>query len=180
MNSCLKKFILSISILFVLTMNSYSLGAGVQAGVSPSVDINESGLFMNNTIGNLTGTIKLFRIPAVFGFGLDAGVDNSQFIFGISGFFDYWFLDYQIKNTWNLYSGAGVSVKMLMDLDSNFILNAGPRFFAGMNWLFYDNYVEYYVQLNINPNFVMPISSDLQNGIFRLAFPVETGVRLHF
>lgn len=180
MNSCLKKLALSFSILLIFAVNSYSLGAGVQVGISPSVDINQNGLSVNNTSANLTGTIKTFRIPAVFGVGLDAGIENSDFIFGASGFFDYWFIDCQIKNTWNLYSGAGISAKFLLDTNTDKFVSAAVRFFAGMNWLFYDNYLEYYAQLNLAPTYFAPISSEFKNGTFRLSIPVETGVRLHF
>lgn len=156
----------------------FALGAGVQIGAIPSFTINESGIENKSCDLNITGTFRFFRIPAVFGFGFETGSDNSVFTFGATGFFDYWFFDHQLNNTWNIFSGAGLSSNIMFDSDINPILNIGPRFFTGMNWLFLDNYIEYYAQLNIVPTYVKNLTNE--NNSFKVSIPIETGVRLHF
>jgi len=177
----LAKALSALTILFfVTTSNLFALGAGVQAGVTPAFDIKQNETSFSEIDGTLVGTFRLFRIPAVFGFGLSAGSCNSQFNAGVTGFFDYWLLDCQIKNTFNLYAGAGLTAGMNFGFKENSqsVITAGPRLFTGLNWLFLDNYIEYYVQTNIFPAFAKPLNSSDYN--FRLSVPVETGVRLHF
>lgn len=178
-----KKIALATAIIFTFTFNAFSIGAGVQTGFTPSFEINQDGGKLSNIEGNLTGTVKLFRLPVVFGAGLEAGTKNktSGFTAGISAFADYWALDIQLKNTWNLYSGFGISCLIMTDFNSNWTGTAGFRTFAGCNWLFYDNYLEYYVQLNAVPSYTKLLSgTGTKEGSLRFSIPLETGVRLHF
>ncbi|MCR5189245.1 MAG: hypothetical protein K6C97_09945 [Treponema sp.] len=169
-------FFILISGLF--SFNTFALGAGVQIGLIPAFDINQDGIKVNDFEANLTGTVKLFRIPAAFGFGMNAGMEDSKFIFGAAGFFDYWVMDLQLKNTWNLYSGFGLYGKFMFNTDSKAQTSIGPRFFLGCNWLFIDNYLEYYAQITAIPTYVRNLSDS--RGFFRLNLPFETGLRLHF
>lgn len=173
-----KKFFLFTVLSSLLSLNIFAIGAGIQAGGIPALTMNAASEKVDNFNANVTGTVKLFRIPAVFGFGLETGSDNDNFIYGVSGFADYNFTDYQLKNTWNIYSGAGISGKLLFSKNDTKLLSVGPRFFAGMNWLFLDNYIEYYAQIAVVPSYNKVLSADYS--FFRLSFPVETGVRLHF
>lgn len=174
----LYKILITILFSFIFSFNVYSLGAGIQMSYNPALDFNTNETKLDSHDGNITGTVHLFRIPAVFGFGLEFGSNYSDFYMGTSGFFDYWFIEHQIKNTWNLYSGAGITARYMFNFNNSQYIEAGPRIFAGMNWLFLDNYIEYYLQLTAVPEFLYNFSS--QKYGYRLSTPIETGVRLHF
>ena len=188
MNHTKKIALITLFFAFIFTENIFSIGAGAQIGAIPSIDIDENGVNFKDFEGNLTGTVHLFRIPAVFGFGVNIGKDsfdkdndNSDFVLGLAGFFDYWISEIQLDNIWNLYTGFGFYGKVMMDFDKNFTASLGPRFFVGTNWLFIDNYVEYYAQMNIVPTYVTKLTDFAgKSGKFRLCLPLETGVRLHF
>jgi len=173
-----KKFFLTIIITTLFSLNIFAIGAGIQVSGIPSVDIQNNDISVNNYDANLTGTFRLFRIPAAFGFGLEAGADYTQFVFGTTGFFDYIFLDNQIENNWNCYAGTGVNLKAMFTKDFDTSLSGGLRFFSGMNWVFLDNYIEYYTQIVLIPSYVFYTTEG--KGLFRISIPVETGVRLHY
>jgi len=122
--------------------------------------------------------LKLFRIPATLGLGMNIGQENSKYILGLAGFIDYWSIDYQIKNTWNIYSGCGIYSKIMVNTDSKLQLSIGPRFFLGFNWLFVDNYIELYSQITTIPTYIRNISDN--TGFIRVNIPFETGVRFHY
>ena len=71
-----------------------------------------------------------------------------------SAFADYRTIDIQLVNTWSLYSGFGASAKFLTDDFKDWSLAAGARFFAGVNTLFYDGYLELYAQQNFVPTYL--------------------------
>lgn len=173
--------ILSVLVLLTsfFTFKTFALGSGVQIGGLPSFNISENGVSFSDFEGNLTGTIKLFRLPAAFGFGLEAGLENKDFMFGLSGFFDYWALDLQLENTWNLYSGFGIFGKIMMNTVSDFTGTLAARFFIGSNLLFYDNFLEYYWQVNVQPGYEKSFTEN-SKAAFKLFLPLETGVRFHF
>ena len=153
----------------------FAIGAGVQLGTGPSIynifDKQTDSAVKIQHFENITGTIRFFRIPAVVGFGLETGVINDTFAFGVSGFADYWLLNFQIKNNWNFYGGAGISGEVLLSAKSDFLYSVGARAFCGVDAVFFDNFVEFYVQLTANPCFLPE---------FLLKIPVETGIRFHF
>lgn len=166
-------------ILFLSTvLNSiFAIGAGVQIGGIPSFPINQDK-FYYGTNANITGTIKFMRIPMALGAGLEAGNNVEISTFGISAFADYFFIDKQIKNTWNFYGGLGLSGRFLFDFDNNFFAGANLRLVTGMNYLVYDNYLELYVQDAISPGFIKSLTND--NFIFNVNVPIEAGIRFHF
>lgn len=170
----------AIIIIFIglFSFNIYALGAGAQIGIIPALDLNQDGIEFNDFEANLTGTVKLFRIPAAFGFGMNAGREDSKFTIGAAGFFDYWAVDIQLKNTWNLYSGFGLYGKFMVNTSQECQATLGSRFFSGFDWLFIDNYLEYYAQITAIPSYVRNLSDS--KGFFRLSIPFETGLRLHF
>lgn len=174
-----KKIVLIMAILTsIFTFNAFSIGAGIQGGICPAFDINGSQVQNTDFEGNLTGSLKLFRLPINLGLGINFGVENSLLSLGIAAFTDYWVLDMQLVNTWNFYAGVGAYLKLMANSCWNIQATLGSRFFAGMNWLFIDNYLEYYVQINTVPCYVRNISDT--HGFFRLITPLETGLRVHF
>lgn len=166
-------------ILFLSTFlsNIFAIGAGVQIGGIPSFPIKQDKLYYG-TNANATGTIKLMRLPIVFGFGLEAGNNVEISTFGFSAFADYFFIDKQIKNTWNFYGGLGISGRFLFNLEKNTFAGANLRLVTGMNYLVYDNYLEFYVQDAISPGFIKSLTND--NFIFNINVPIEAGIRFHF
>ena len=90
----LYKILITILFSFIFSFNVYSLGAGIQMSYNPALDFNTNETKLDSHDGNITGTVHLFRIPAVFGFGLEFGSNYSDFYMGTSGFFDYWFIEF--------------------------------------------------------------------------------------
>lgn len=164
-----------ILLLFLLCTDSFlfATGAGIQMGTNPGLLINQDSVNLEKFDVTVTGTLRFSRIPAALGFGLETDFSSSDFYYGFSGFADYYALDIQLKNTWNLLSGFGLSGSLLTSDFNDFAAAVGARFFIGMNWLFWDNYLEYYVQQNIVPT----ITS--KNNFF-ICLPFETGIRMHF
>ena len=167
--------------LFILlfTSEAFATGAGVQLGAVPGLLINQDSVKLENFTGSLTGTMKFSRVPVVVGAGLEGGKLFSDFDFGLAAFGDYWFLDLQLINTWSFYSGFGLSGKLLTANFSDWNLEAGARFFAGMNYLLWDGYLELYAQQTIVPTYICNLKK-VWNGNFMLCLPVEAGVRMHF
>ncbi len=163
-----KKTALLITSILLIT-KAFCTGAGVQGSIKPSLFISDEKIEATDLSGTLTGTIRMSHFPIVVGAGLEAGNNG----YGLSAFADFWALDIQIKNTWNFYGGLGAGGGVLTSDFKKLLAYIEPRFFIGMNWLFYDHYIEVYTQQNITPSF----KSDKT---FSLELPFEAGVRLHF
>ena len=172
--------LLSLLFLFCFSTKLFAIGAGVQVSGNPGLLINEEGVKLERLSGRLTGTIRFSRLTLAIGFGLEAGKNASDFSYGFSGFADYYAIDYQIKNTWNLYSGFGAEGSLLTTNFDKWTLTAGARFFVGMNWLFYDNASELFIQQNFVPTYQKAIKDSSDKALFTLLFPLEIGFRFHF
>ena len=167
------KKITCLSAVFILLISGlFATGAGVQVGGNPGIFINEENAKLEKFSGSITGTMRLSRLPLAFGFGFEAGSYFSDFEFGFKGFADYYAIDFQLHNTWNLVSGFGAQASLITADFSDWTFFAGPRFFIGVNRLFYDNYLEVYAQQNIAPSF--------SKETFFLDLPLEAGIRMHF
>ena len=175
-----KKIIL-ISIIFFLCLTSLSAtGAGFQLGGNPGLLFKDGQVKCEKLSATATGTIKLSRLPLTAGLGFEAGKSFSDFSYGLYAFADYWLIDLQLKNTWNFYSGLGACGSLLTSDFKNFGMTAGARIFAGTNWLFWDNYLELYLQQNIVPSYAVNLNKPDSDGSFMLCFPLEAGLRFHF
>lgn len=155
--------------LFLSLSAAFATGAGIQAGLKPEVLINQHGKDFNGFSGTISGSLRLSRIPLVVGAGLELGKEG----YGLMAFADYWVVDLQVKNTCNFYSGFGFCADVLTKSFKDFSYSAGTRFFAGLNWLFYDNYLEVFAQQNIVPTYK-------STNNFIIALPFEAGIRMHF
>jgi len=180
MKHILKTSLTLTAILFLFTSKIFATGAGFQVGLVPGVFVNETTAQVKNLTGNLTGTIRMSKIPVVAGAGVEAGKLFSDFNYGLSAFADYWAIDVQIKNTWSFYSGFGFSGKLLTSDFKNWNFAAGARFFVGTNYTFYDNYLEVYAQQNIVPTYLKNLNASGTDGTFMVCFPFEAGLRMHF
>lgn len=174
----MKKYLIIISLLLLSSFKISAIGAGAQCSIIPSLTPSSSSINYKGLNASITGTIKFMRIPASFGFGLETGDNSETFSFGINCFFDYYFIDTQIKNNWNFYSGLGISGKLLTNKDLFWQTGANFRILAGANCLLYDNYLELYGQFAIAPGLVKAFSES--NCLFVINLPVEIGMRVHF
>ena len=176
-----KKIITLTLLLFILITSLFATGAGIQVGGNPGLFINEENVKLEKFSGTLTGTMRFSRIPVAAGLGFEAGKFFDEFSYGLTGYADYYVLDLQLENNWNLYSGFGMSCSLLTSDFKNWTAGLGTRFFLGMNWLFYDNYLEIFAQQNIVPEWIRPLkSSDNVKAAFMLGLPLEAGIRMHF
>ena len=175
-----KKIIHITAVLLCVFSRIYATGAGVQAGINPGLFINEESIKAEDFTGTLTGTMRFSRIPVAAGFGFEAGKEFSEFTYGFFGYADYYAADIQLENTWNLYTGFGVSASLVTSKFDSCAGSAGVRFFVGMNWLYYDNFLEFFAQQNIVPTCMKNLSVSDSKPIFMLKLPLEAGVRFHF
>ena len=180
MKSLLKVFLTSCLLIPILPAKAYSLGAGIQLGAVPGILINQDDIKFEELTANITGTFKLERLPVTAGTGLEFGKFYSDFNYGFSAFADYRTIDIQIVNTWSLYSGFGANAKFLTDDFKDWSFAAGARFFAGVNTLFYDGYLELYAQQNVVPTYLKNLGRSDGNAAFMLCLPFEAGLRMHF
>ena len=171
---------IALLLLFCFTTKIFALGAGAQIGCIPGLLINQDDISLENMTANITGTFKMERVPLTIGSGLEFGKIYSDSGYGFSLFADYRTIDVQLINTWNFFSGFGASIKFLTSDFSDWNIAAGARFFAGMNWLFYDGYMEIYLQQNLVPTYIKNLSQSETEPDFMLCLPFEAGIRLHF
>ena len=171
---------IALLLLFCFTTKIFALGAGAQIGCIPGLLINQDDISLENMTANITGSFKMERVPLTLGSGIEFGKIYSDFGYGFSLFADYRTLDLQLKNTWSFYSGFGASVKFLTDYFTNWVFATGARFFAGTSWLFYDGYLELYLQQNLVPTYVKNLKQSEQEPDFMLCLPLEAGIRFHF
>ena len=169
-----------IILLLSASTKLFATGAGAQLGCNPGILINDNKAGLEMFTGNVTGTVRLARFPIVAGAGLEGGKLYSDFNYGFSAFADYWLIDYQLNNTWNLFSGIGLSGKLLTKDFKDCSLAGGARIFAGVNYLLYDGYLEFYAQQNIVPTCVKNLSKSDSDPAFMLCLPLEAGLRMHF
>ena len=185
------KSLCTAALFLCIFSNVHAIGAGVQTGIKPIIFINENGSCTSGLTGTLVGTVKFNRVPVSLGGGFEAGNacllaanDNKAFtpdlVYGFTIFADYNIIDLQIKNTWNFYSGLGLGTGLLTKNLIDWNIYADARIFTGMNWLFFDNYIELFTQLNVIPTYQKNIKSNFKKAVFTLAFPIEAGFRIHF
>ena len=174
----LKRVLAVAAALFVWCGGVWAVGAGVQFQTSENLIISQEITEFNRLGAGISGNIKGSRFPFVFGSGINAEVVNSSFSLGFTSFFDYWLLDVQVKNNFNFYSGVGIGNNFTFSFDSEKSDLLNGRLFAGVNWLFLDNYIELYFQQNICPGVEFNITE--KTNAFALSIPFEIGVRWHF
>lgn len=169
---------------FIVTLlicsSCFGLGAGFRFGANPSMNADIYNITANPTQGfsaDLIGNIRLYRIPAQFGFGFQINQDELIFDYGICGDFDYLFVDLPIVYNWSFYAGAGVNSAILFNSKKDVILQSGTRYLVGYNWLWRDNYLELFTQVVCNP---MVEFREFKPKLFKINVPFEVGFRVHF
>ena len=170
-----------ITLILLFSSKVFATGAGVHAGIKPGLFISDDGIKSGGVMTNVSGSYRPGRFPLVMGTSIEAGFDRDGGVLtGLSAFADYWIFDVQIKNTWNFYTGLGAAAGILTPDFDYWNVYAGARVFSGMNWLFYDNYLELFVQQNVVPVYQRGINGSSDNALFTLLFPLELGIRFHF
>lgn len=174
---------------FFISANVFSLGAGVQFGAGPAFsdlcNRDENRNASADFFGNVAGTIKFFRLPLVLGFGIETTTIKNDFALGFSGFADFHFLNFQIKNNWNFYGGAGISGGILFCFsgEKQIFGSGGLRIFCGAEMILLDNFIELYAQITGNP-IIAPNyganSEKSQKTAICIKTPLEFGIRFHF
>ena len=171
----MKKLLSAISALF-LSVNLFALGAGVQVSCKPAFPLKENSLPFS--VGqNITGTFKTERIPAVIAVGLDFFETEKVFGFGFNATADYLVFESQLKNITNIYGGLGITGDLYYTTSSDFFYDAGMRVLIGVNFHFYDGFLELYVQQAFSP--VIQFIPDAEKS-FAFKLPLEAGFRIHF
>lgn len=176
----MKKFFIFVFISIFFSLNCFAIGAGVRIAAAPSfnIDISGSNAPVSSTFStNIIGNIRLFRIPAQFGFGFQVNQDDDFFDYGILGDFDYIMWDKDVTHNFSIYTGTGINGAVLFNSNKEVIIHSGTRFFFGYNWFWRDNYMELFTQLNLNP---LVEFRDFSVKTLKINFPIETGFRLHF
>ena len=69
----IKKLLISTAIIFLFSNNIFSLGAGIQFGGIPGLLINQDDISLENMTANITGTLRMERVPLTIGSGLEFG-----------------------------------------------------------------------------------------------------------
>lgn len=177
------KKIKAFFIYMIFASNLFAVGAGLQAGFRPSFlldskakQIEEKPIFLGFG-GNVSGTLKLDRIPVILATGINLSSEKDIFTVGINASCDFYY-ENQIFNTLNFSTGIGPSLDILYSQDSVLQINPGFRFFAGLNKYFLDGYIEIFARQIINPVYRLdPIN---KKSCFGMDFPFETGLRFHF
>ncbi len=176
----IKTTLLSALFALCITSNVFATATGIKIEGSPGLLINDSNVKLDRLTGKFIGNMKFGRIPISTGLGIAFGKNADEFSYGIAGFIDYYVLDIQLKNTWNLFSGFGAEGDLLTKNLYDWKASFGAKFFIGMNWLLYDNYLELYVQQNVVPTYVKDLNESGLKGDFILSLPLEYGIRMHF
>ncbi len=160
-------------IFFLIPQNVFSLGIGPQIDFAGGTDF-ENLLYE----AGLSCSIKTDNVPISLGFSADWSL--SEKLFRANAVCDYWILNPQVSDYASFFAGfggmAGVSFGGLRK--NEIFFNAAPRFFFGLNWIFYDGFLEYFVQLAAMPEFSFGnIESENR---FALKFPCNAGIRFYF
>ena len=176
-----KKFLTLSFLMLCLSFKIFATGAGFQFTASPAFFVTNNSFNYENFSGRVAGTIKSGRLPMTVGFGLETDLSQTNISYGFFGFLDYNLTNIQIYNTWNFFSGIGVQASILTTTNfTNWDAIAGLRFFLGTNLLFYDNFLEVYLQQNIVPGYFKNLNNITSKGTFIVSFPLDAGLRMHF
>lgn len=176
----LKRISLCLALFTLFTVKGFSLGAGVQLGFCPAVNYSltdDKAKVAADFSANIIGSIRLFRVPAQFGFGFQLNQDAGIFDYGINGIGDYILFQVEALPNWSIYTLMGVNGAIHFNSRKENVIHAGGRLGFGYSWIFRDNYLELFTQVACNP------LVEWKNGnpsLFKINIPVETGFRFHF
>lgn len=148
----------------------FSMGIGPQLDFSAGTDGSE-GIFQ----AGISCTMKADNFPLVVSVATDYDFSENSLNAGISG--DYWIFNPQIGKYSSFFAGPGVFAGGSFGgtEESGALFCVGPRFVLGLNWIFYDGFLEYFVQAALQPEWKTGKSTD-----FNFKVPCNAGIRLYF
>lgn len=159
-------------VFFLVPENIFPLGIGPQIDFSGGTDF-ENPIFE----AGLSCSIKTDNVPLSLGFSADWSF--SEKLFRTNATCDYWIFNPQVSDYASFFTGfGGMAGISFGDLRKNEIFfNAAPRLFFGLNWILFDGFLEYFVQIAAMPEF--SFNSERENS-FALKFPCNAGIRFYF
>ncbi len=165
-----KVFLLLISIL--ISSKIFALGIG------PALDFTAGNNFKNSDSptpiveAGISCSIKADNIP--FSLNIATDWNFSENIFRAKASCDYWVLNPQLSDYTMFFTGLGATAG-LSACKNSAAFTAAPRLVIGLNWIFYDGFLEYFIQGAAEPEFTFSNENN-----FSLKFPCNAGIRLYF
>jgi hypothetical protein len=165
-------------------------------GLGPQTNLEQSftpGYTDSTGTWGIACSVKFNSIPVYWALSMDDGYYTYKDSYGssvgttllsttLTG--DYWVTNPTIKGIWKWYWGFGGTVSTAVSTNgNNFYLKTGPRAVIGMNWHFYDGFLELFAQGAIQPEIELSLGEDgSENGFIRLPvyFPFNAGLRFWF
>ncbi len=159
---------------FIFTLYFLLFGANVSAmGIGPQVD------FTTETDGKdaifeagISCSIRNDNFPLVIFVATDYNFSDNSFNASVTG--DYWLFNPMIGDYCSFFAGSGTCVGGSFSGKKTFFC-AAPRFVLGFNWIFYDGFLEYFVQTAVQPEWKIG-----KNSKFDFKIPCNAGIRLYF
>ena len=161
----MKKLFLKVCI-FLAAVNLSAMGIGPQLDFS----INFDNKVSENA--GISCSIKTDNQPFVIGVATDYNYIENIFDAYITC--DYWIFNPAIGNYSYFFAGAGIMAGSSIK-SANVTFNAAPRIITGINWIFYDGFLEYFIQAALQPEIQLGKKSNML-----LTVPVNAGIRLYF
>lgn len=161
--------ILAKVIVFLFSVNIFALGIGPSLDFSTGTDFCETEPILQ---AGVSCSIKTDNIPLVFDVATDFNFYENDF--ALYETCDYWLFNPEIGDYAYFFAGFGEKAGILFSAD-DFYFNVAPRAVFGLNWIFYDGFLEYFAQVAVEPNFLLGSEND-----FYLNFPLNIGVRFYF
>ena len=173
-----KKKVFIFILLIGCAVNLFSLGIGVSSEtniISPSSEEN------NDCYLGVSGTAKFDGQPLYYTLYTGHVPLNPRFLLTLSA--DWHFFEPEIKPNWNAYFGIGLGTG-LEYVGGELDFQAGPRALCGMNWIFYDGFLEFFVQGVVQPTYrtmiwksdKMPLKNANINQ-YITQYPISVGIR---
>lgn len=159
---------------FIFALCFFTFCAGIfSMGIGPQAD------FIAGTDGSdviaqagISCSIKNDNIPLVISVATDYDFSADSFNVSVNG--DYWLFNPMIGNYCSFYTGPGACIGGSFFAGKAFLC-AAPRAVLGFSWIFYDGFLEYFVQAAAQPEWKLGAETE-----FALKIPCNAGIRLYF
>lgn len=166
-----KKFF-SLLISLLISSKIFALGIGPVLDFTAGNDFKNSAFTAMIVEAGISCSIKADNIP--FSLNIATDWNFSENIFKAKATCDYWIFNPQISDYTQFFSGLGAAAG-LSACKNSAAFTAAPRLVIGLNWIFYDGFLEYFIQGAAEPEFSFGNGNN-----FSLKFPCNAGIRLYF
>lgn len=161
-----RKFICPAIVLFFCA-KVFAMGIGPQIDFTTGTDGNDA-IFQ----AGISCSIKNDNFPLVISVATDYDFSENSFNAAVTG--DYWIFNPMIGSHCSFFAGTGACIGGTFFDDKAFFC-AAPRFLIGLSWIFYDGFLEYFVQTAAQPEWNIGCSTE-----FKFKVPCNAGIRLYF